>query len=165
MRGSSGDARFEAHGPPAARPLKRSPDLSRQMVTKDSAAHVKEQRPDERKLPNRVPPPESSVPSPDIDDLLHFCWQTGHLRAISSTSQLVRCNCSRRSCTQVIRRYPTTNYHIDARSGDEWSGPSGTLGGPRGPPHLRAVTHRFLNSTGSRPTIPSTRGNLTIVNV
>jgi hypothetical protein len=102
MRLSRGRARFEAHSPPAARPLKRSPDLSRKLVTKGSAAHVKEQRPGERKLPNRVPSPESSVPSPDVADLLHFCWQTGHLWAISSTSQLVHCDCSRRSCTQAM---------------------------------------------------------------
>jgi hypothetical protein len=79
-------------GPPAARPLKRSPDLSRQIVTKGSAAHIKEQRPDERKLPNRVPPPESSVPSPDVADLLHYCWQTGHLRAAGNQQHLTTCS-------------------------------------------------------------------------
>ena len=64
----------------------------------------------------------------------------------------------RRSCTQVMphtQLATTIQTRARAMNGAAHRD-TGALGGPRGPPHLRAVTHRFLNSTGSRPTIPST---------
>ena len=69
MRGLGGDARLEAHGPPAARPLKRSPDLSRKMVTKDSAAH----EPCQRAAPRRAEAAQQSAPARVVSAIARYC--------------------------------------------------------------------------------------------
>ena len=61
MRLSSGCARFEAHDPPAAQPLKRSLNVFRHLQAEDNASRGSEQRRSTLKHPANVPPPVAGV--------------------------------------------------------------------------------------------------------
>ena len=61
MRFSSGRARFEAHGPPAAWPLKRSLNVFRHLQAEDSAGRGSEQCRCTSIHPANVPPPVAVV--------------------------------------------------------------------------------------------------------
>ena len=61
MRFSSGRARFEAHGPPAAQPLKRSLNVFRHLQAEDNAIRGSEQRRSTLKHLANVLPPVAGV--------------------------------------------------------------------------------------------------------
>jgi hypothetical protein len=140
MRLSRGRARFEAHGPPAARPLKCLPDLSRQMVTKGSAAHVKEQRPGERKLEAAQP----SAPARVVSAIARCCRPSPLLLANGAPAgnQQHLTTCSLRSQPSLLHTgdapHPTTiQMRARAMNGaahrERWVGREGLRTSERSP--------------------------------